>query len=503
MSLVSNNKLPETLTTSQSQQCTEDDKNQTYNYLDLFKRQNSDCEQVGKFQNRPENLVYDLSQPVSEPFQASPDSNPAMNDFFLLNQGNPSRPYNSALAITGQSTPAAKVTRNPLPLLSNSEMDLLKGTAKGINGFSVSLLPKLKSNETPNIIVCPQGQISVLASLAEGAAHDTQEQFSKSIKLGGTPFRQLTEHLTSYFSSQTISKTGIASINFFVAPTDTHFNPSYISKMMRYPNTLCYSFADTGSTPTDSTLINAINQEVGNRTEGKVLEALSDDMLSDSDITIGNVCCFLGFWEIPFKAINWTFNFTSNEKNEIPMLRSKGKHLDYALNINGWSVCKIPYQGCFEMLIAKPNVQSKQPFSADVLQAFTDNANYKQDDDFILIMPKFAVEAEVDLLPALKDSALKSLFDSNADYSAMTQSGNVTVSKFVQKTLFIVNEKGSFGQSVTGMIMSKGASKPTDSIIIDAPFVFAIKDKQTGLLLYIGMIDRPIAPTAEQEALIC
>ncbi|MBM7074655.1 serpin family protein [Shewanella sp. 202IG2-18] len=502
-------------------QCTEDaDQTESnHSYADKYKKQHSHDNRIVAYQTEsldqptfgvdtsPSTITSTQARPtVYQVFPSALNSQQQLQNYY---------PQKSSSTIFHGVTPSLRIGSPleqsqiisqhcsivPLTLLLSTDMDALKAVSHQINSFSVSLLANIESSNDPNIIVCPQGQVSVLAMLIEGTAGKTKEDLSTAISWG-TKLDQLTERLTTYFSSQSITETGIASINFLVSSTDSPFTSSYTQKMLSYKNTLCYAFNEIDRAMNTETLRERINSRVKQLTANKVPTALDEDTLCDSGITVGNICCFVGFWKVSFSAFDGYFNFSKTESKKVPMLKCTGQHLRYALNLRGWSVCKIPYQGCFEMLIAQPNSECSQVLSSEIIKEFSDDSKFKKHEKFTLTMPKFVVESETDLLPAMRQSALSSLFVKGAEYSQMTASTNMEITTFLQKTLFIVNEKGSFGQAVTSCIKSKGPSAPHDFIHIDSPFAFAVRDTQTGLMLYSGMINSPVAPTPEQEALI-
>src|SRR6185312_10370731 len=74
------------------------------------------------------------------------------------------------------------------------------------------------------------------------------------------------------------------------------------------------------------------------------------------------------------------------------------------------------------------------------------------------------------------------------------------ISKIVQKTYFKVDEEGTEAAAATAVITTARAmprDKP-ETLVLDRPFIFALRDRQTGLVLMSGYIGKPsIGPAAD------
>jgi serpin B len=70
------------------------------------------------------------------------------------------------------------------------------------------------------------------------------------------------------------------------------------------------------------------------------------------------------------------------------------------------------------------------------------------------------------------------------------------VSDIKQKTFVEVNEKGTEAAAVTSIVFRVGAQvkglvKPPVRFFANRPFLFLIREKSTGIILFIGRIDEP------------
>ena len=84
------------------------------------------------------------------------------------------------------------------------------------------------------------------------------------------------------------------------------------------------------------------------------------------------------------------------------------------------------------------------------------------------------------------------MFYEVADFSGMDGTRNLYVGFITQKVVVEVNEKGSEAAAATGMgmVLKSGRFRPAQ-FIVDHPFIFYIRDKLTGMLLFQGRVANP------------
>ena len=92
----------------------------------------------------------------------------------------------------------------------------------------------------------------------------------------------------------------------------------------------------------------------------------------------------------------------------------------------------------------------------------------------------------------LSTLGLKNMFSGLADFSGITEENELYVSHVVQKAFIEVNEEGTEAAAATGAVAvgySGGGYKPW--FIADHPFIFYLRDKETGILLFQGRVIIP------------
>lgn len=120
---------------------------------------------------------------------------------------------------------------------------------------------------------------------------------------------------------------------------------------------------------------------------------------------------------------------------------------------------------------------------------------------FHVALPKFKVEARYALNEPLQSLGMRKAFSSTeADFSGLTDSRDpeheLYISAVFHKAFVEVNEEGTEAAAATGVVMATRAAAVGDppfvpSFTADHPFLFAIRHRQTGLILFIGQVEKP------------
>jgi serine protease inhibitor len=108
--------------------------------------------------------------------------------------------------------------------------------------------------------------------------------------------------------------------------------------------------------------------------------------------------------------------------------------------------------------------------------------------EVVAFVPKFELEYEVSLVPALTKLGMGIAFGRDADFSNMFQHSLwVYLSKVKHKTYIRVNEEGTEAAAVTEVVPTTG----TRYIIIEKPFIFFIRENRSDTILFMGKIVDP------------
>ena len=159
---------------------------------------------------------------------------------------------------------------------------------------------------------------------------------------------------------------------------------------------------------------------------------------------------------------------------------------------------EIPYKGRrVSMIIILPNkvdglAKLESQYSTLDLEFSNEKISDWEEVKIEIAIPKFKIESEHDLNPALKELGMKHMFSGQeADFSGITEEKDLYVSNVLQKAFIEVNEEGAEAAAATAAILKTRTIAVPKKFISDRPFLFIIKDKLTGVVLFSGKITNP------------
>jgi serpin B len=198
---------------------------------------------------------------------------------------------------------------------------------------------------------------------------------------------------------------------------------------------------------------------------------------------------------------NGTFHLLDGKNIQTPMMYQQGNHyLPYFEN-DEFQAVSLPYLSTnitMNILLPRSAKFPKFENSLDyqklllILQDINDWNPARGPLNITLKIPKFKFESSYKLVPGLSELGMKEAFEVGADFSGMTGSKGLVIGDVKQKTLISVDEKGTEAAASTGIVGVTGIEKyqPVD-FIADHPFIFLVRDSQTGTILFMGRVLNP------------
>ncbi|KAF8773437.1 intracellular coagulation inhibitor 2-like [Argiope bruennichi] len=244
-----------------------------------------------------------------------------------------------------------------------------------------------------------------------------------------------------------------------------------------------------------SRIVEEINDYVREKTNGKI-DRVFDELSPSSVFVLLNAVYFKGAFKTQFKQertryeVFYNYGLESEARN-VPMMHVTS-YFPYAA-FDEFQALELPYKGeNVSMFVLLPNERDgihdlEESFTPERL-ANVQRRLYKTEVDVSL--PKFKYQLEKELSPELKALGANQIFRTGADFSGMTQSRDVFVSQVFHKAVIEVNEEGSEAAAVTEIIAEE------TSLILgksrfraDHPFLFAIVEKRSNLILFLGRVN--------------
>jgi serpin B len=236
-----------------------------------------------------------------------------------------------------------------------------------------------------------------------------------------------------------------------------------------------------------------INAWCAEKTHGKIDEILKE-LSAGARLYLLNALYFKGRWSHPFdkgETRKATFTNENNSVSSVNMMHQQ-LQLNYFQGPQ-FAIAEAPYGNeAFSMVFLLPAEGLTVASAVESLDAsvWKDALSKLQERSVHLSLPRLELEYEIPLNDVLQSMGITSAFDpEKADFSRITPDESLFVSFVKQKTTLEVNEEGSEAAAVTVVGMTSAPGPGADlsvSLTLDRPFLFFIKEKSTGLILFAG-----------------
>lgn len=241
--------------------------------------------------------------------------------------------------------------------------------------------------------------------------------------------------------------------------------------------------------------IGMINRFVESRTKG-LIPTILNDAPEDAGLIAINALHFKDRWKVSFNPAETRlapFHKANGKSVDVPMMHLTQGRYPFRQN-DKFIAVELSYAADDYKLVV---VTTKK--GAAHTRAFMGVADWLGGQDFALqtgevAMPKFSSSETAELLDSLDALGLRSARKkSNAlgGFSPMPQ----TISRIVQKTELRINEESTEAAAAAAVTTLRSISPEADYVkmAIDKPFLFALRDQRTGLILLAGYVGEPKA----------
>jgi serpin B len=109
-------------------------------------------------------------------------------------------------------------------------------------------------------------------------------------------------------------------------------------------------------------------------------------------------------------------------------------------------------------------------------------------------LPKFSFSKDFDLKEHLSSIGMPDAFDPNrADFSGMTGGRDLYIDTVLHQAFVAVDEEGTEAAAATAVIMAPTSAMLSEvTLTIDRPFIFMIRDRPSGQILFVGRVLNPV-----------
>jgi serine protease inhibitor len=357
------------------------------------------------------------------------------------------------------------------------------------NDFAFNLFRNLPGN-SENTFISPLSVSMALAMVLNGAEGEVRQSILNTIDYKdftadevNEAYKNLTKLLLTMDNKVTM---GIANSVWY----DQQFqiNPTFSSIIREYYDGLVKELDFKNASSKD-----VINNWVEDKTNQRI-KNLIDQINPDEIMFLVNAIYFKGDWTYRFdktKTKQAPFTTLNGTSTSVDMMFSGGVKMNYVQTGTGLLV-DIPYgNGQFSFTVLMPHDYSDLPNLVDQLDAETltqwlDQSNTIEAE---LELPRFKMTWKENLKETLSNLGMLMV-----GFSLLFEDETppLEISRVIHQTFLEVNEEGTEAAAATAVGIQPTSMPVTpQKISIDKPFMFMLREKHSGVILFVGQLTHP------------
>jgi serpin B len=255
-----------------------------------------------------------------------------------------------------------------------------------------------------------------------------------------------------------------------------------------------------------------VNRWVADATDGKISQLIIDPLDGETSLVLASALLFTGDWKNRFpKANTHHAPFHVGRIDIGVQMMSMAEALPHATIDDVELIDKPLGSGELSMTFLLPAADTVLPFGEVEALAALERALSPQKlsrwlgackpETVDLWIPKFKISARTDLKRVLESLGVKQAFDpQKADFTGIVADTPLFVSQCIHEVRVEIDEDGAKASSAT-MVGGTfgGPPPPRPRFNANHPFLFLIRHRPTGLILFMGRVVEPPGPVSDRK----
>lgn len=367
---------------------------------------------------------------------------------------------------------------------------------KSNNAFALDLYRQLSQQEG-NVCVSPYSLSLALSMTYAGARNETAAEMAKVLKFELDPARlhpalsQVADNLQTSAGSQL----AVANRLWIQKGLDleTEFT-QILAQQYRSP------LAEVNFAVKPEQTRQAINQWVAQQTNEQVKDLLPPGAVAAmTKLVLTNAIYFEGQWHYPFdenQTLEAPFYLDPNTKVSVPVQLMRGAFPAAYAKLPELKLVELPYKGETLSMVAIMPVGETElaTLEAQLTPTVLDEwfaAMKPAPTNVAVQLPRFKLSSTFDLQSTLAQMGMTLPFnEAKADFSGIRPQKPLFISQVIQQAAVEVNEAGTEAAAATAVSMGRGGM--SGFFRADRPFLFFIRDRRSGTILFMGRVTNPL-----------
>jgi len=358
------------------------------------------------------------------------------------------------------------------------------------NAFAFNLFREVATSaDKNNAFISPLSVTMALGMLYNGTSPDARTEMATALGMKNFSDTEINEYYQTM--SQALLKidplTTLSIANSIWSEKSYPVKQSFIDINKKYFDAEVQSL-DFGLQST----LDAINKWCAKKTNNKI-EKILDDIPGDAIMYLINAVYFKSKWKSQFDKKNTTkeeFTMGSGARKSVSMMTQTTTLPYYSDEV--LQCIEMPYGNrAFSMVAILPAAGKALDDVVNYLdnRAWNNILNNFYEAEIHVRFPRFKQECEFSLVEPIDNLGMHRIFKPGGNLNGIADDPRLFVSEIKHKTFVEVNEEGTEAAAVTSIEIRKTSMPP--SFIANRPFIYLIKEKSTGAILFIGRMDEP------------
>lgn len=388
--------------------------------------------------------------------------------------------------------------RDPAPAVPAAD---LASVVAGDNAFAFDLYHQL-AGARGNLIFSPHSVSIALAMAYAGAANDTASELATALHFDLAPaaLHPAFNALDLALASRGQGAQGADGQPFRLRVVNAAWAERTYTFLPAFLDTLAVNYGagvrllDFVGLPEPSRL--TINAWVSDQTEARIPDLLPEGSITtDTRLVLTNAVYFNAAWGVQFEpqaTADAAFTRADGATIQVPTMVQTDNHR-YASQ-DGWTALELPYDGgevAMLLVTAADFASFESAFDTAVLADIDAALTTTRVE---VSLPKFEYRKSTALATPLQALGIHEAFSPRADFSAMSAGNDLSISDVLHEAFIKLDERGTEAAAATAVIIGTTSVPPTPvPVRFDHPFVYLIRDVQTGAILFVGRVMDPSA----------
>lgn len=368
---------------------------------------------------------------------------------------------------------------------------------RAINDFAFDLLRHTSGSSGPNTVISPYSVASIIALTSCGARGATGAEMRQVLHVDDMTVAAIEEHwaeLNNDLAKRSPDqKLSVANAGW--ARKGLRLRPEFVASARdafgAEITTVDFASQDVAS---------LVNHWVAAQTDSLITKIV-EHVNSTAVLLLANAVYFKGLWERPFRVggtFDGDFELPDGTIVKVPIM-SRGDNSIRAYETSSFVMVRLPYKGSdSSMYLILPDQKmglsklEETMNGEQFLAAARTTAELPPRKNTVLGLPRLDLSwGQENMVDILRAMGISSAFDPGAaDLGGIADPGPMWISQLAHATRVKVGELGTEAAAATFEMALRGVPS---HIVFNRPFLFAIVDEQSGVILFLGGVTDPRA----------